>query len=212
MSSSKLIRWSGLAALAGGLLFIIFSVAEFIAGQDRLPSEAAATSAWPIIEGGYVVTVVLIGLGLVGLYARQAQRAGWLGLIAFLVTFTGVLLTAGSAWSQAFLGPWLARTAPELLDSGSADSMFFAFWISYIVFSLGWFLFGLASLRAGVLSRGASILFMIGAPLPIILGGFLNVPFGGEVVFAAALAWAGYELWSGAGAASEPASVAEAAA
>ena len=56
------------------------------------------------------------------------------------------------------------------------------------------------------------VLLMIGAPLPIILGGFLNVPFGGEVVFTAALAWAGYELWSGAGAASEPASVAEAAA
>jgi hypothetical protein len=202
MSSSKLMRWSGLAALVGGVLFVIVTVAEFLVVGNRPLSEAAATSPWLVIEVGYVVTVVLIGFGLVGLYARQAQRAGTLGLIAFVVTFIGVLLATGSVWSEAFLGPWLARTAPDLLDSGAADSMFFAFWLSYILFSLGWFLFGLASLRAGGLSRGAAILLMIGAPLPIVLG-FLNVPLG-NVLFGAALAWAGYELWSGTGAADEP--------
>ena len=202
MSYSKLTRWSGLAAVAGGVLFGILSVAEFLAGANRPLSEAAATSAWPVIEGGYVLAAVLLGLGLVGLYARQAQRAGTLGLIAFVVTFIGVLLVTGSVWSEAFLGPWLARTAPELLDSGSADSMFFAFWLSYILFSLGWFLFALASLRAGVLSRGAAILLLIAAPLQFVLG-FLNVPLGG-VLLGAALVWMGYDLWSGAGAAEEP--------
>jgi hypothetical protein len=207
MSYSKVIRWSGLDALVGGVLFGILAVAEFFVIGDRPLSEAAATSSWLVIEGGYIVAAVLIGFGLVGLYARQAQQAGWLGLIAFVVTFIGVLLVTGSVWSEAFLGPWLARTVPDLLDSGSADSALIASWLSYILFSLGWFLFGLASLRAGVLSRGAAILLLIGAPLPIILG-FLNVPLGG-VVFGAALAWAGYELWSGAGAAEEPASMAE---
>ena len=208
MSSSKLVRWSGLASLAGGLLFIIHTVAESLVVEDRPLSEAAATSPWLVIEGGIVVTAVFVGFGLVGLYARQAQRAGRLGLIAFVVAFIGVLLVTGSVWSEAFLAPWLARTAPELLDSGSADSVLAAVWLSYLLFSLGWFLFGLASLRAGVLSRGAAILLLIGAVVPVVLGG-LDIPLG-SVLFGAALAWAGYELWSGT--ADVPASMAEAAA
>ena len=206
MSSSKLVRWSGLAALAGGVLFIIVTVAEFLVVGNQPLSEAAVTGAWPAVQGGYVVAAVLIGLGLVGLYARQVQQAGTLGLVAFVVTFVGVLLATGSAWSEAFLGPWLASTAPELLDSGSPAEA--AAFLSYMLFSLGWFLFGLASLRARVLSRGAAILLLIGAPLPIVLG-FLNVPLGGTV-FGVALAWMGYELWSGA--AHEPALLAQTAA
>lgn len=205
MSYSNLVRWSGLAALAGGVLFAVLSFAELLLLGNRPYSEAAATSAWTAVQATYVVATVLIGLGLVGLYARQAQQAGTLGLVAFVLTFVGVMLAAGSVWSEAFFGPWLASAAPELLDADPAAIVIAGVLLSYVLFGLGWFLFGLTSLRAGVLPRGAAILLMVGALLFLVVA-VLDLPLGG-ILFGAALAWMGYGLWTRA--AGEPVLVAE---
>lgn len=194
MSSSNLMRWSGLAALAGGGLFVILDALESMLFGNQPSGVAAATSAWIIVQGAYIAAVVLIGLGLVGLYAGQAYEAGTLGLVAFLVTFTGVMMTAGSTWSETFFGAWLAEAAPELLEAEPAGTLAAGLLITFGLFALGWLLFGLASLRAGVLPRGAAVLLMIGAVLFPALG-VLGIPFAG-LAFGAAVAWMGYALWS----------------
>ena len=207
MSSSNLMRWSGLAASVGGALFVVLDVAEFLLIGNQPYSEAAATGAWILVEGSFFLALVLIGLGLVGLYLRQARQAGALGLTGFVVAFLGGMMAAGSTWSETFFGAWLAQAAPELLDTDPTGVLLAGVLVSYVLFALGWLLFGLASLRAGVLARGAAILLMLGA-LVFGVGGLAGLPFAG-VLYGAAVAWLGYALWSGT--AEEPSLIAEAA-
>jgi hypothetical protein len=204
MSSSKLIQWSGLAALVGGALLVVLSILEFVLFSGQAQSEAVTSSAWIIVEISYVVTTVLLILGLMGLYARQAEQAGSLGLIAFLVALTGTVMLSGLDWSAAFFGPWAAEVAPpELLTAEPSGSLLVGLLLTLVLFALGWLLFGLASLQAGVLPRGAAALLMVGALLAFIML-FLEIPF--EVaVLGVALAWMGYDLWSAAATPDEPA-------
>lgn len=207
MSSSNLLRWSGLAALVGGLLFAVLSILEFLIFGGQSDSGVVASGAWLIVEVAYVLTATLLILGLVGLYVPQAESARRLGLIAFLVALTGTVMLAGADWSAAFFGPWVAEAAPELLVAEPAGTMAVGIILTYVLFALGWFLFGLASLQAGVLPRGSALLLMVGAVLALVLA-FLELPFE-AVVLGAAAAWMGYALWSST--AEEPSLIAKAA-
>jgi hypothetical protein len=195
MSSSNLIRWSGLAALVGGVLLVVVDVVEFVLIGGQPESVAAATSALIIVRVSFIVAIVLILMGLVGLYARQAEQAGILGLIAFLVAFIGTVMVAGLQWSAAFIGPWLAGVAPELLDTEPSGMLAAGFILSFVLLALGWLLFGLASLQAKVLPRGAAVLLMVGAVLLFVIL-LLDFP-GSTVVFGAACVWSGYFVWTG---------------
>jgi hypothetical protein len=196
MSSSSLIRWSGLAALVGSVLLVVLDVAEFALLGDQAESVAAATGALIIVRASFIMAIALIILGLVGLYARQAEQTGVLGLIAFLVAFIGSVMVAGLQWGAAFISPWLAGVAPELLDTEPSEALMAGIMLSFVLFALGWLLFGLASLRARALPRGAAVLLMVGAALMFVLL-LLELP-GFTVVFGVALAWMGYALWAGA--------------
>lgn len=206
MSSSNLMRWSGLASVVGGVLLVVFDVAESVIMGGQPESAVAGTGALIIVRIGFLVPVALMILGLVGLYVRQAEQTGTLGIIAFLVAFSGTMLVFGLQWSAAFMGSWLAGVAPDLLDAEPAGLLAAGFMISFLLLALGWLLFGLASLQARVFPRNAGVLLVIGAVLLFVLL-MLDAP-GSTVVFGAALAWMGYALWSGVG---EPALTAEAA-
>jgi hypothetical protein len=196
MSSSNLARWSGLTALVGGVLVVVLSILEFVFFGGQSDSMAVASSAWFIVEIAYVLAATLLILGLAGLYLTQGEQAGSLGLIAFLLALAGTVMLAGADWSAAFFGPWLVEAAPEVLDVEPAGTMAIGLILTYVLFTLGWFLFGLASLRAEVLRRSAGVLLMIGAVLALVLV-FLELPFE-VVVLGAAIAWMGYALWSSA--------------
>jgi hypothetical protein len=197
MTSSNLIRWSGLAALVGGVLIAVLDVAESVISGGQPESVIAGTTALIIVRIAFLVPILLILLGLVGLYARQAEQAGSLGLIAFLVAFSGTVMVFGLQWSGAFLWPWLADVAPELLDTEPTTLLVAAFMLGFVLLALGWLLFGLASLQARVLPRGAAVLLMVGAALLFVLI-IIDVP-GSGIVFGVALLWMGYALWSEAG-------------
>jgi hypothetical protein len=47
-------------------------------------------------------------VGLVGLYVCQSEAAGLLGLVGFLMSFSGNALIAGAVWEETFVVPWLA--------------------------------------------------------------------------------------------------------
>ena len=71
------------------------------------------------------------------------------------------------------------------------DASWTIFLIGHLVLAVGTLVFGIASARAGVLQRDASMMFTV-------LGtcGAL-VPFIGAFVFAFPFVWSGYLLWSG---------------
>ena len=198
MSSKHLIRWSGMAAVAGALLMMVATVVpDLLFPSDEATSVIALSSAWIPLWALFLIGLILIALGLVGLYARQSERAGSLGLIAFLVTFTGVALALGFAWTFLFTVPTLAEGAPALLDNEDVSGpLAVAFPLTFILFGGGWLLFGLATVLARVFPRWAGILLMIGAVLDF-SSDFLPITFPiGTVVFGAALIWLGYLLWS----------------
>jgi hypothetical protein len=198
MSTSHLIRWSGLAALVGGGLFALLDVVEFALFSGQPQSAVAATGAFGIVQVFYIVACVLISLGLVGAYTRLVGGGGFLSLVAFLIALTGTVLVAGAEWSAAFIAPWVAKVAsPGVLDAEPTGMLAAGVLLTFILFGLGWFLFGLVSLQTQVLSRGTALLTMIGAILVVALG-LLDLPFN-SLVFGVALAWMGYALWSGTG-------------
>jgi hypothetical protein len=206
MTSSNLIRWSGLSALVGGALAVAFDVINAVLFPGEQGSQVMLTSSWFIVQILGLVALALITLGLVGLYVCQAQRAGTLGLIAFVIAFAGMLMVFGLSWGEPFLGPLVAEQAPGLLSMEPSGALAVGSILSIALFALGWLLFGLASLRARVLPRGAAVLVIVGSLLSFILTS-LDLPLW-SVVLGAALVWMGYALWSGT---SEPALVAEAA-
>ncbi len=188
MTTSNLVRWSGLAAIASGVSLV---VAEFVTlsffGYDF--STTATTGAYVLYSLLIMITGVLLPLGLVGLYARQSEASGPLGLVGFVMAFAGTVLVAGFFWASAFIAPVLAIEAPELLAVRSLPGFF----RSFIVFGLGWLLFGVATLRAGVYPRVAAVLLIGGAVLTVI-----RLPLT-SVVLGAAVAWMGYVLFTGRG-------------
>jgi len=206
MSSSNLIRWSGLSALVGGGLLAAFDILDAVLFLGKQDSEIMGTGLWLIVQLMGLAALVFFILGLVGLYARQAEQAGSFGVVSFLVAFVGTMMLFAMLWGEPFLGPTLVKEAPEILDVEPSGSMTVWVIITLILFALGYTLFGLASLQTHVLPRGASVLLIIGAVLAFVLQ-LLDLPFS-VFVLGAAMAWMGYSLWSAAG---EPVMAAEAA-
>ncbi len=173
MSTSDLVRWSGLAAIVGGVLAVLSDLVSFLVPDYENFSETATTGAYTVESVLFLLATVLLLLGLVGLYASQAEAAGVLGLVAFLVAFLGTALVVGAIWAETFVAPSVAEVAPEFLDEEPGGRLGLGFLLSFPLSALGWLLFGVATYRARVYPRWAAILLMVGAalsflPLPIL--------------------------------------------
>jgi len=205
ITASNLIRWSGLATVVAGIIF---------AGiQPIHPWEVVAavnTSAWAIITSLKTAMCLLFLLGITGLYARQVNKAGWLGLAGFLVLSLSWALQTAFVFAEAFILPLLATTAPQFVDSvlgtlarGEASAVnlgalpaIYSLGVG-VAYMLGGLLFGIATFRAGILPRWAAGLLAIAAALtpaaallPHQIQRLAAIPV------ALALACLGYALWS----------------
>jgi len=203
ISASKVIRWSGLSAVAAG---IIFAGIQPIHPADALAS--VSTDAWAIITPLKTVMAFLFLLGITGLYARQVNKAGWLGLVGFLLLSLCWSIQLAFIFAEAFILPPLATEAPQFVEGilavvsgqpaeGNLGDLPTLFALAGIPYMLGGLLFGIATFRAGILSRWAasllavaSILTPLAALLPHATQRLAGIPVG------LAIAWLGYSLWS----------------
>ena len=112
ITASKLIRWTGLAAIVAG---IIFAAYQPIQPPEVLSS--VTTSAWAIITPLKYAMCLLFLLSWTGLYARQVKEAGWLGLAGFLLLSLSWALQSAFVFATAFILPLLATTAPRFVDN-----------------------------------------------------------------------------------------------
>jgi len=110
VTTSNLSRWAGLSAIVGGLIF-----AARIHPADTLA--AVSTSEWVIVHGVGFAMCFLVMLGIVGLYVRQADRAGWMGFAGFVALEAMWALTAGFQFAEALILPHLASVAPQFVES-----------------------------------------------------------------------------------------------
>jgi hypothetical protein len=204
ITGSSLIRWSGLAALVAGL---IFAGIQPIHPPDVLSS--VTTGTWTIIISLKFAMCLLFLIGIAGIYARQVEEAGWLGLAGFLLLSLCWWLQTGYVFTDLFILPVLATAAPQFVESflgivnpGSPVEMNIgalpaAYGFIGILYMLGGLLFGIATLRAGILPRWpagllavAAVLTPAAALLPHAIQRLAAIPVG------IALAWLGYALWS----------------
>jgi hypothetical protein len=188
MSSVTLYRASGLALLLGAVLAIIPSILIFVftSGTPSL------VLTWMFASG-----TVLLLLGLPGIVARQASRAGWLGFAGFLLMFLSWLLLASfTAVLRLIIFPWLSVHAPQvgaqLFSTDQALNVYTN--VQLALFVLAGVLLGIATMRARVFSRWAGLLLIVGAVLDPV--GFVSGIVGtvAAVLLTLGLGWIGYAL------------------
>lgn len=193
MSTSKLIRWSGMASILAGVLYTVGTLIH-PAGEDVA---AIASSTWVPAHALSAAAALFMLLGLVGLYARQVEKTGWLGLLGFVLAFIGSAILGSEQFQAATLMPIIASKAPTLIEESSTSSSALIFGLVLLLsFVLGFLLFGIAVMRAGVLPRWSGLVLIIG--LLLSFGGAISQVIGiiAAVVFGAGLAWMGYALWT----------------
>ena len=201
---SNLIRWAGLAAMGTGILYIAI---QAIHPLDVLSS--VTTARWVFVHSLSIVMDLLGLLGIAGLYARQVEKSGWLGLAGYLLFSLFWALTLAFHFLEAFVEPQLATVAPKFVEGllgvvtgapseislGAIPGVYALDGIAGYV--LGGLLFGIATFRAGILPRWAGGLLALGAILPLLLSSLVHHPY--DRLFAVpvglALAWLGYSLF-----------------
>jgi hypothetical protein len=207
MSSSQLIRLGGLATILAVVFGVILEIVYFFAFPDSVAlSVLSVSDTWFVVHLLYIIVQLILLVGLIGIYARQAEKAGVLGLIAFLITFFGSALFFAFEWSETFIWPVFAQIAPHFMDHPDANvlqALNASQTIHELLGNVGFILFGVASLRAGVLPRGAAVLLIIGSVAGIVSSVVVEVPFVG-VLSALGLLWMGYGVWSRPAATAEP--------
>lgn len=203
ITTQSLIRWSGLAAIAAGL---IFAGIQPIHPADVLAS--VTTSMWTTIISLKFAMCLFFLVGITGLYARQAEKAGWLGFVGFALLTISFWLQTGFVFVELFVLPVVATSLPGFVDSalGIANGQPGVMDIGALVptygvvggcYLLGGVLFGIATVRAAVLPRWPAVLLAVAAVitpaaalLPHATQRYAAVPMG------IALIWLGYSLWS----------------
>jgi hypothetical protein len=201
ITNANLIRLAGLSALLAGLCYVCVGVFH----PPNVPS-SVTTTRWETVHVLACAMSFFAVLGLAGLYARQAVKSGWLGLVGFVMLSSWFVLIMGFSFVEAFVLPHSAAVTPAFVDgwmkmfNGGTSSINMGvlptLWtLSGPLYILGGLLFGIATFRARILPRGAGVLLALGTALapvakPLSLAAMpkIAIPVG------LALAWMGYAL------------------
>ncbi len=200
----KMIRVAGLAAMGAGILYITI---QAIHPLDVLSS--VTTAQWAITHYLSIVIDLLAMLGVTGIFARQVEKSGWLGLTGFLLLSVWFVLITGFSFVEAFILPHLAAESPAFVESllgmltgvpSTVDlGVLPMLWnISGPMYILGALLFGIATFRARVLLRWAGGLLTLAAVL-IPIGGMFPHDYQAKIAMipvGLAMVWLGYALFS----------------
>jgi len=204
ITTPKLIRWAGLSAMVAGIIFVVI---QPIHPPDVISS--VNTNLWAIITSFKTVMSIFGLFGILGLYARQVEETGWLGLAGYLMLSIFYAVQMCYSFAEALILPLLVTGAPKFVEStlgmasGAGGEMYLGafatvFKLVSVMYLLGLLLFGIAIFRARILSRWAAGLLALSGPLAIIMVALLphQLERLAAIPMGIALAWLGYGLWS----------------
>ena len=201
ITTSTLTKAAAIAAMAGGLLFIAVQIKHPV-----LNAPFTTSTEYAVRETAKIVMAVCSLIGITGIYLRQVQKIGVLGLIGYAALAVGYLTILSVQVIGVFVLPDLANSQPGYVDDvlavatsgtpvGDVSRMRTLSHVgaAYIV---GGVVFGIALFRAGVLARWAAVLMSVGAvatvatfQLPELTQRLFAIPAG------VALIGLGYSLW-----------------
>lgn len=204
MTASSLMRLTGGSAIMAGLCFIIIGLFH----QENVPA-SVVTATWVNVHIAATALGFFGLFGMAGLYARQAEKSGWLSLVGFLLLSFWMTIISGFSFVEAFILPQLATESPAFVESvlgmfssipGTVNlGVLPTIWnISGLLIIFGPLLFGIATFRARVLSRWAGgLLTLVGVLVPV--GGMIPSEYRPEFIMiplGVAFAWLGFSLIS----------------
>src|SRR5919199_7027849 len=139
MTSPTWIRWSGLAALLGGL---VWTISWLLNTQTAEGNRVVISFTEGNLRAMLNLPLLLLLAGLLGLYRLHAGRFGKLGILGFGLTLLGMaLLLVGNVMEFGLAG------AP------TDDRGWVVVVLSCLVIPVGMLLFGSGVIRADVLPR-----------------------------------------------------------
>lgn len=188
MTPQSIARWVGPVSLLAAAMIIVSQGLQLALGLAMGPQPADNVLHSVKYALALIATIALL-FALTGLYLRQAHAAGTLGLVGYVVAFIGTVLVAGDWWFESFIVPQIAAVAPEVMTGAITGSMVFGAVATFILFALGWTIFGIATFRANVYPRPAAVLLIIGGAVGILA---LSTPY--QIPLAIAVGWIGYSL------------------
>lgn len=164
--SSPLASAAGPIALVAGLAFAAVDVARLLAA-DRSLDRIEMMRQTPFVVTNALYWVVFIGLvlALVSVYFRSAGRTGGLGAVGFCFALVGTLDMAGNMWFDGFAGPWIADVAPGAILAGGSGMLAVGGLSSYVLFALGWIVFGITGWRSRMFPAWAGVAFIVAGVL-----------------------------------------------
>jgi hypothetical protein len=204
LANPQLIRFAGFAAVLAGTCYVLVGLFH---PANALSS--VTTTRWATVHVLACAMSFFGVIGLAGLYARQSAKAGWFGLVGYVMLSLWLVLIMGFSFAEAFILPHLATVTPSFVEAWMGMFNGTASKISPIslgvlpkiwtltgpLYILGGLSFGIATFRARILPRGAAVLLAVGtalAPaaglLPLTSQPKVAIPTG------LALAWLGYAL------------------
>ena len=202
ISTANLFRLAGFSGMLAGLGIVVM-------GMFHPANEAAfvTTSSWIIVHI-FATSLGFFGvLGLAGLYARQVEKAGWLGLIGFLLFSAWMALVGMLSFIEAALLPIFASEFPPFVagflgmfasnpSQVSLGALPLLWTISTPMLILGSVLFAVATFRARVLPRWAASLLALGSVM-VPFSALVSTEIAAKIIMVPmglGLAWMGYAL------------------
>jgi hypothetical protein len=199
----KLSRAAACCAVLSGLLYIAI---QFIHPEETL--EAVSTDSWVVVALLTVAMAVLGLVGVAGIYLRQTEETGMLGLLGALFLGLFFLLPITFSFAEALILPLIVSDAPGFVENfnglfngegtdGTLGALESISLVAGVLYLAGGVLFGLAVFRARILWAWPALLLTAGAAItpftalvPHEVGRFAAVPVG------VALVGLGLSLWS----------------
>jgi hypothetical protein len=204
MSTSNLYRLSGFLLILASVLLVVSSIALTVLTPESGPDVSTRTvtsAAWSLIWlSGFIGSILLL-FGLIGLFVRQAQRGGIMGLLGFFFTFLGFLfvyIVAGFFFGTIL--PYLAAKGATSFADPFLMVMPYGL-VGGLLTLVGTILLGITIIRAKIFPRLTGIFLIVGGILnpASILGLNLIVSLLGIVsiiLLALGFAWIGSLLFS----------------
>ena len=178
MTAPRVIRGGGLAALAGGALWVV--VFAVYASRPGLPGPEAPHGTFDGLRILGLVSLLLIALGFLGLDlpSWRGRGHGRLGSVGFDVAGLGMfgIVLSGASWPYGMVGAWILMVGSLMVGAAALLSRTLPRW-------------GALALLGG----SAAFFFFATDPARA----WFALPYG------AAWVAVGYLLWSGGGSAAE---------
>jgi hypothetical protein len=202
LNANRLNATAGLCAAAAGAIFVGVQI-----NHPPVDVENIGTAEMTIRELAKALMTVLALAGITGMFVRNRDRFGVLGLAGYLLLTVGFLTMFVNQCIVACVLPTVAQTDPGYVQayidaamgqspSGDIGHMQQLFLASGIGYSLGGLLFGIALFRAGILARWACALLAYGTTSALALAALpesFSRPF--AIPTGIALIGLGVSLW-----------------